>query len=121
MAAHIASHRDELTHDLRRYDGLYTPEDWLWSALRPLPRAWLPGDGGMVAVDFAFWDGTQAIAIDLTGGQSAAGVTTYRITPDMLATDQLLAALPDAFQLFWNDETLPRSPFRRAIPLGVLA
>ena len=48
MAAHLDAHRDEVAHGLQRYDALYAPEDWLWSALRPLPRAWLPGEGGAV-------------------------------------------------------------------------
>jgi hypothetical protein len=123
MAAHLDAHRDELARDMQRYDGLYAPEDWLWSALRPLPRAWLPGEGGTVLVDLAFWDGTRAIAIDVGGSQAVAGVVLCRITPDMLAGDPLalLEALPDNFRYFWREQTLPCSPFRRRIPLGVVA
>jgi hypothetical protein len=122
MAAHLDAHRDEVAHGLQRYDALYAPEDWLWSALRPLPRAWLPGEGGAVLVDFAFWDGTRAIAIDVGGSQQAAGVALCRVTPDMLMGDPLalLAVLPDGFHSFWRDQMLPASPFRRPIPLGVV-
>lgn len=120
LTAHIAAHRDVLVQDLQRYDGLYAPEDWLWSALRPLPRAWLRTDAGTLMADIAFWDGTQAIAIDLGGGQAMAGATVLRITPEMLAGD-LLRLLPETFRHFWQGQILPASPFRRPIPLGVLA
>jgi hypothetical protein len=124
VAAHLATHRDELARDLQRYDGLYAPDDWLWSALRPLPRAWLRRETGMVPVDFAFWDGTQAIAIDLGNGrETAAGRVVCRVTPDVLAGDPLalLEILPDCFRCFWRAQKLPASPFRRPIPRGVVA
>ncbi|HVC61670.1 MAG TPA: hypothetical protein VND19_15065 [Acetobacteraceae bacterium] len=122
MAAHLDAHRDELARALQRYDGVYAPEDWLWSALRPLPRAWLPADAGMVPVDFAFWDGAQAIAIDFSGGQGKAGIAVCHVGPDVLAHDPLalLEVLPDRFRRFWRDQILPVSPFRRAIPRGVV-
>jgi hypothetical protein len=120
LATHIAAHREELARGLAQYDGLYMPEDWLWSAPRPLPRAWVKGDAGLVAMDIAFWDGARAIGIDLTGTAKTSGLAICRITPDMLQGGGLLAALPATFQRFWTDETLPRSPFRRAIPSGVL-
>ncbi|HUN42314.1 MAG TPA: hypothetical protein VMU81_18645 [Acetobacteraceae bacterium] len=123
LAAHINAHRDELARVLQRYEGLYAPQDWLWSALRPLPRALIRCDAGVVPVDFAFWDGAQAIAIDLGGNRNIPGVAVCPVTPEMLAGKPLalLQMLPDAFREFWQGETLPRSPFRRAIPLGVLA
>jgi hypothetical protein len=122
MAAHLDAHCDALAHDLHRYDGLYAPQDWLWSALRPLPRAWLPAETGMVPVDIAFWDGTQAIAIDVGGAQGASGIATCRVTSEMLAGDPLalLDVLPDSFRCFWRAQVLPISPFRRPIPRGVV-
>ena len=122
MAAHLNAHRDELARELQRYDGLYAPEDWLWSALRPLPRAWLRGEAGMTLVDCAFWDGTQMVAIDVGGSQAASGMPVCRITPDLLAGDPLalLEVLPHSFRCFWRGEILPVSPFRRSIPQGAL-
>jgi hypothetical protein len=122
MAAHLDAHREELTRDLQRYHGLYAPEDWLWSALRPLPRAWLPGKTLTVPVDFAFWDGAQVIAIGFGNSPDVPGVAVCRVTSDILAGDPLalLDVLPDSFRCFWRGETLPRSPFRRPIPLGVV-
>ncbi|MGH7040796.1 MAG: hypothetical protein ACREFY_01530 [Acetobacteraceae bacterium] len=49
LAAAIAAHRAELAAGLARFDGLYAPEDWLWSAPRPLPRAWVPAMDGLAA------------------------------------------------------------------------
>jgi hypothetical protein len=124
LTAHIDAHREELSRQLQTYDGLYAPEDWLWSALRPLPRAWLRRDAGMEIADFAFWDGVQAIAIDLAGGSLGTDAgTIVRICPDVLAADPpaLWHLLPEAFHCFWRAQTLPVSPFRRAIPRGVVA
>ncbi|GAC1347191.1 MAG: hypothetical protein NVSMB18_31440 [Acetobacteraceae bacterium] len=87
LAAEVDRHRAALTAGLARYDGLYAPEDWIWSALRPLPRAWLDGE----RIDVAFWDGTAVIAVRLEQG----------------------AAIPDQCRGFWRGEVLPRSPFRR--------
>lgn len=122
LAAEIAAHRIELAEQLRRYDGLYAPDDWTWSALRPLPRAWLPAQGRMLPTDIAFWDGTLPIAIELAARDTerqaalrAAGITVLRMEPNKLAD-----ALPQCFHRFWRDQTLPSSPFRRPIPRGVV-
>ena len=133
LAAELSMHEASFAEDLARYDGLYTPDDWLWSAPRPLPRAWLPSaaspkSGGMLSAEIAFWDGTQPLAIELsareTPGQAAlhaAGIQVLRITPDTLATPGAVGALlPASFHRFWRGQTLPVSPFRRPIPHGVI-
>ncbi|HEY1931177.1 MAG TPA: hypothetical protein VGG99_04130 [Acetobacteraceae bacterium] len=127
LAAHLQQHEDELAAGLKRYDGLYAPHDWLWSALRPLPRAWLPSDGRLLSCDMAFWDSDHAIAVELAGQETdrtaalrAAGIETVRLGPDALGGN-LLDVLPQTFKYFWRDQVLPASPFRRAIPQGVLA
>lgn len=128
LAAQLDTHRATLAADLARYDGLYTPDDFLWSALRPLPRAWLPGPTGPVPAEIAFWDGTHPLAIELSARDTprqaalrAAGLPVLRITPDTLADPQALGALlPPPFHGFWRGKTLPASPFRRKIPRGVL-
>jgi len=95
VTVHVTRHRDALTAGLTRFHGLYQPEDWCWSALRPLPRAWWRRDGDWVRADLAFWDG-------------AAVIPTR-------ARDFDTGELPAPFQHFWKGETLPVSPFRRAI------
>lgn len=98
VEAHIARHRDALADGLARYHGLYRAEDWCWSALRPLPRAWWLQDGTWARADLAFWNGNEIIA--------------------MRARDFESGELPPAFQHFWVGEVLPVSPFRRAFPAG---
>lgn len=99
IAAHATHHRDALAAGLARFHGLYRVEDWCWSALRPMPRAWWHQDGAWMRADLAFWDGTTVIA--------------------MRARDFDTGDLPVPFQHFWNGETLPVSPFRRVFPSGL--
>ena len=42
IATQLEAHRADLVERLNPYDGLYAPEDFLWSALMPLPRGWVP-------------------------------------------------------------------------------
>jgi len=95
VAARIAAHRPELQQRLACFDGLYAPEDFLWSAPRPLPRAWLESDGQWQRLDMLFWDGAAALPID----------------PARAVDGQL----PEKFKRFWDGERLPKSPFRRTI------
>ncbi len=125
ITTQLEAHRADLVERLNRYDGLYAPEDFLWSALMPLPRGWVPVDNRLLPADMVFWDGTQPIAIEIasrtTARQSAldaAGVLVIRIEP---GTADVGPCLPESFQRFWQDLILPSSPFRRPIPLGVMA
>ncbi|HET8995576.1 MAG TPA: hypothetical protein VFN42_02815 [Acetobacteraceae bacterium] len=119
--AHVAAHRAELQEKLRPFDGLYAPEDFVWSALRPLPRALLPSGDGVVPVDAAFWDGTRLTAVLLGDAPDVAidGVGVCRLRAADLDSDgpALVAQrLPAGFLRFWLGETLPMTPFRRALP-----
>ena len=121
IEAMIDVHRAELSARLRQYDRLYASEDFLWSALRPLPRGWVPGGERWLAADMVFWDGTHPIAIELGERETdrqraliAAGIATLRIAPGDF--DRLSAILPRGFHRFWDGEMLPSSPFRRPIP-----
>jgi hypothetical protein len=125
IAAHLDAHRAELVERAKPYDGLYAPEDWLWSALRPLPRGWLPAKDQLLPADIVFWDGTRAIAVELSARETerqkalqAAGMTVCRIEPDTLAKEPGLLGgmLPESFRRFWDGQTLPSSPFRRRVP-----
>lgn len=128
VIAELETHRAALAAELTRFDGLYGPDDWLWSALRPLPRAWLNGPNGPLPADIAFWDGERALVVELsardTPRQAAlreAGVSVLRIPPDVLTNPTALGGLlPAAFHVFWRGQVLPASPFRRPVPRGVL-
>jgi hypothetical protein len=125
IATQLEAHRVDLVERLTQYDGLYAPEDFLWSALMPLPRGWVPVGNQLLPADVVFWDGVQPIAIEIasrtTARQSAldaAGVLVLRIEP---GTMDVGPSLPESFQHFWQGQIFPSSPFRRPIPLGVIA
>lgn len=98
VESHVAQHGDALASELAQFHGLYRPQDWCWSALRPLPRAWWQQDGAWARADLAFWDGNAVIV--------------------MQPKDFEAGALPVPLQHFWTGQTLPVSPFRRAFPAG---
>jgi hypothetical protein len=123
VAAHLDRHRDVLADRLRRFDGLYRVEDFFWSALRPLPRAFVPAGQSSVLVDFAFWDGRQLVVVMVGEAAIADALRTCdcvicRIPANELAGDPekvIEKYLPTSFREFWKAEVLPMSPFRRAI------
>ncbi|MDE2005625.1 MAG: hypothetical protein KGI51_03585 [Rhodospirillales bacterium] len=122
VAALIDRHRAALAAALERFAGLYAPEDWLWSAPRPLPRAWLPGPAGPVFAEIAFRldDGPLALVLADRAPEAAlrsAGLR-YRVLDRAALTDPaaLEAVLGDVLDRFWDAEILPRTPFRRPIP-----
>jgi hypothetical protein len=123
-ARHLEAHRLELVERLRPYDGLYAPEDFLWSAWRLLPRGWAPSREQLLPADFVFWDGRQIIAIEVaardTERQKAllqSDIAVCRIAPAALG--RLGEILPNSFLRFWEGQSLPSSPFRRAVPNGI--
>jgi hypothetical protein len=114
IAAEIDAHQAELIERLKSYDGLYRPQDFFWSALRPLPRGWVAAGDRYLPADVVFWDGTQAIAVTLSAHDTerqeallAAGITVCDGEPTVL---------PAQFRQFWNSQPLPSSPFRRLAP-----
>lgn len=122
IAAAIETQRTELADRLAPYDGLYAPDDFLWSALRPLPRGWVIAGQQLLRADVVFWDGQQAIAVELAGRETdgeralrAAGVMVHRIEPG--AIDRLDAVAP-GLQCYRTDQVLPVSPFRRPMIRG---
>lgn len=126
IAEQIARHRPALEAGLARFGGLYAPEDWFWSAPRPLPRAWLPSPSGPVFAEIAFRlaDGPLALVFADRAPEPAlraAGITLCHLGRDALcdraALEAALGDTPGAFWpgAFWENEVLPRSPFRRDV------
>ena len=130
----IAANRTELAEKLARFGTLYAPEQWAFSALRPLARAHLaapetPGatlPDTLVRADIAFWTETGAVAIDLVGSATRGTADSRRRArldkagirvidmPVPVLTDGgtgFAACLPDDFQGFWRGESLPSGPF----------
>ena len=115
--------RAAIEEKTRRLGGLFTAEDFAFSALRPLPRAHLSG----VRVDFVFWTGTGLLAVDITGDDArgpawetrraalaAADARSLEIPAAVGRDDPALIEdlLPAPFTAFWQSETLPSSPFK---------
>ena len=138
IARHVESNRDALTGRLEPFAGLFQYRDWVYSALMPLPRAHLhASDSGepfgpetLVRVDFAFWTGTAAIAIEISGTGTRSLVTDRRherlrragariveLADDVLdpaRAAEFEAALPEDLRQFWRDRALPSGPLKPA-------
>lgn len=125
----IARDRAAIEAHLGRHGGLFTADDYAFSALRPLPRAHLAWDESQrVRVDFAFWTGARLVAVDVTGDEArgtawaerarrldAAGIQRVDIPAVLVAKDdtaELHQALPAEFAGFWRGEPMPSSPFK---------
>jgi hypothetical protein len=129
----IAADRTAIEAHVQRFGRLFTPDDYGFSALRPLPRAHLPAGAERLRVDFAFWTGTRLVAVDITGDEArgaawaertrkldAAGVQRIEIAGAAIAKEDPAAlrdTLPPEFAAFWRAEPLPSSPFK-ATSLG---
>jgi len=118
--------RTAIGEKARKLGGLFTADDFAFSALRPLPRAHING----TRVDFAFWTGSTLVAADVTGDDAkgaawearrarlaAAGAQILEIPAAIIARDDVAVLeefLPREFGAFWQDEALPSSPFKAA-------
>lgn len=130
----IAADRTVIDAHLARFGGLFTADDYAFSALRPLPRAHVPvAPDKRVRVDFAFWTGERLVAVDITGNEArgpawderrrqldTAGIQRIEIPAAAIARDDpalLNTALPPELAAFWRGEPMPSSPFK-ATALG---
>jgi hypothetical protein len=103
---------------------LFDRRDWIFSALRPLPRAHLAIADRHIRVTFAFWNGAALTAVDLDAGDLMPGMRRERESllrdagVDQIATlpsgetawAGLLAKLSPPGGL-WRGEALPLGPF----------
>lgn len=145
VAAEVAAHRDALAERLRPFGGLYQTDDWLFSAPRPIPQAWLsidPGAGAaayepdkLVLVDIAFRTGEALLAVVPRGSETPdprktaahdalrnAGVEILEIPNASLMTPPaggFGALLPATFHRFWEDEPIPSGPFKPGLPENI--
>jgi len=131
----VARNRAAIEERLAPFDGLFRPEDVLWSAPLPLPRAFLsvpPPVGGAaeaVAVDFAFWLGERVLAVllapsALTPGAErrrrerldAAGIGVATFDAAACTDGARFAALLGAEARFWESDALPCAPGAVRLP-----
>ena len=134
LRAAIAAHREEIAAQFGPLAGLFAPEDVLYSAPLPLPRALvpLPGDSGadLVPVDVLFWLGDAAKGALfapsplLPGAErrrrerlAAAGIDVHVLTAADLARPGTFAGLlGERGCTFWRDEILPAAPGAPSLP-----
>jgi hypothetical protein len=112
--------------------GLFSANDFIFSALWPLPdcvvsRSTDAGSEPVGNFDFAFWSGRQLITVTLSGASNRQDDTevsdkmisglVHRVTigfADLNATDDLFTEqrFPPELIHSWCGETVPSSPFR---------
>jgi len=131
----LAAQQDALASQVSGLAGLAGVDDFIFSAPLPLPRAHLHlaprADAptvkteDVVCVDFAFWTGTRLLAVAMETGATqtpkqrrawerigAYGIDTLRLAPGSLAQASLSDVLGEDFARFWDDDPIPRTPFR---------
>ena len=134
IAARLDAERAALDQLLRPLGGLFRVEDWVYSALRPLPNAAVfdaddpEPPRAVVTQDLVFWTGRAALAIRLRGSGTpspreagaterlqAMGVQVATIpAAELGAGIELFSAVrfPPEFRSFWQGAPYPCSPFR---------
>lgn len=131
----VADHREEIARRLGPLAGLFAPEDMLYSAPLPLPRALLPlpAEGGgtePIPVDMFFWLGGYAEAVLFAPSAlmpaaerrrraclAAAGIHFTCLTAGDIGRPETFAALlGETGGAFWRDETLPVAPGAPRLP-----
>lgn len=127
----IAAHRTAIVEHLAPVAGLFAPEDMLYSAPLPLPRAVPPlPDGESVMVDMLFWLGGRVEAVLFAPSPllptaerrrrerlAAADIGVTVLTAEELAEpDTFAALLGEPGRAFWRDERLPSAPGGPRLP-----
>lgn len=134
----IEAEQAVLRKAIEDFGNLYEYADWAFSALRPLPQAYvfapveksdeaIPNADDFVAVDMVFWTGENLLALDLSDPNTTdpfqlrrldrvknAGIEILKVTPEVLENDDpnaLRAVLPEIFHHFWRGELAPSRPF----------
>jgi hypothetical protein len=127
----IAVHRAAIEQHLAPVAGLFAPEDVLYSAPLPLPRALTPlSSGESVMVDMMFWLGGRAETVLFAPSPlppaaerrrrerlAAASIGVTVLTAGELAEpDTFAALLGEQGRAFWQDEPLPSAPGGPRLP-----
>lgn len=141
LEAILQTHAAELKDRLMAFDGLFDHRQWLFSAPRPFPRShvFAPAEAqpsleldpqDFVAVDFAFFLGSQIVAMlparsgltprkerERADRLARAGVRIAIFEPADLADNAVeffTRALTPRLPAFWDLDPIPVGPFRPA-------
>lgn len=131
IEARVAAEREALGAKLAWADGLFVPEDFVFSAFKPLTNAVFVGVendaalGTVTPCDTAFWTGARLIAVSIQGAMGGGGqaaptqedgaIVRIAIPAGDLMTIRSAFArerFPDEMFAFWEGEDTPSSPFR---------
>jgi len=126
ISAQVEANETQLAEKLAPYGTLFSVQDWILSAPRPLPRAHIRSERAYWPVDFAFWLGDRVLAVLLKGLETAtsgdqvwsrevSGFDIVELEVAQLARDgaeYLARSLPAEFHVFWAGEPMPSSPFK---------
>lgn len=122
IRARVRDNAEALTGRLGPLRSLFDYRAFVFAALRPLPRAFLAVEDGMIRCDCAFWTGGAALAVEIESRTAphprreaeldrlgAAGVAVIRCPPgsEIDALD-----LPPVFERFVEDIPIPSGPFK---------
>jgi hypothetical protein len=131
IEARVAAERKALGAKLAWADGLFVPEDFVFSAFKLLTNAAFvevakgAPTGAVTSCDTAFWTGTRLIAVSIQGAMTGAGQMAparqdgliLRIAipaGDLLTIRSAFTRdrFPAEMFAFWEGEDTPSSPFR---------
>ncbi len=131
IEARVAAERKALAAELAWADGLFAPEDFTFSAFKPLANAMFVGVesdapvGAVTACDTAFWTGARLIAVTVQGAMAGTGqaapaqedgpIMRIAIPAGDLTTIRSAFTrerFPEEMFAFWEGEDTPASPFR---------
>ncbi|MYZ49265.1 hypothetical protein [Propylenella binzhouense] len=130
-AERVAAEAGALASRLAWSKGLFRPEDFVFSALRPLVGV-VAAEGSearMVSGDFGFWTGGGLVLVTVTGG-AAQVPRSEAIVPVVLTRSDLARGaglfadprFPAALRAFEAGQAVPQGPFRpRGLREGVAA
>jgi hypothetical protein len=125
LERHAVAEEAAIAAEAIGYGRLFDRRDWIFSALRPLPRAHLPIGDKYFRTTFAFWTGVAFIAVDLDAGDVMPNARRERESLFREAEFVLVTATPrseagwrDFLEKLgppdglWQGEALPLGPFR---------
>lgn len=118
----IARSVEAIADRLAPHAGLYRPSDLRFAAWLPLPQAHIPGTKGSVRFPFAFWSGTEILAVvigpsdrpvdpaDLLPPARLLTVGAAALAREPVAT--VRSVLPRGAIRFWDGIDAPVAPYR---------
>ncbi|MGV6874962.1 hypothetical protein ACUSIJ_20010 [Pseudochelatococcus sp. B33] len=123
IRSQIQQNTPEIERLLRPHGPAFRPEDRIFSALLPLPQAYLESGKTRVRADFAFITGDSVIAVIVSAHELPDRLgpphSTIFVRPDQLESASicyLRSRLPETIANFWREESIPLAPYGTRLP-----